>query len=87
VSSITASGGGVFIDQNPFPSVGREEIALLKRGPRGRDAAVHAQTHLVKKNSPSGNHAAKLESNGESVGEFLENLSATISIAELIVKT
>jgi hypothetical protein len=49
VSSITASGGGVFIDQNPFPSVGREEIALLKRGPRGRDAAVHAQTHLVKK--------------------------------------
>ena len=27
MSSITASGGGVFIDQNPFPSVGREEIA------------------------------------------------------------
>jgi len=49
VSSITASGGGVFIDQNPFPSVGREEIALLKRGQRGGDSAVHAQTHLVKK--------------------------------------
>ena len=32
MSSITASGGGVFVDQSPFPSVGREEIALLERG-------------------------------------------------------
>jgi hypothetical protein len=57
MSSIKASGGGVFVDQNPFPSVGREEIALLERGladsPCGRDAAVHAQTHLVKKIAPT----------------------------------
>ena len=40
MSKIKAIGGGVFVDQDPFPSIGRAEIELLDRGladnPRGR---------------------------------------------------
>jgi cupin fold WbuC family metalloprotein len=40
MANLVESEGGVFIDQDPFPAIGRDEIEFLKRGlarsPRGR---------------------------------------------------